>query len=318
MATTPDARFEDDVPVTICVTTRKRPELLGGLLRSIVDRAEFDPGTHLHEVLVIEGDPDRSAESVVAEVASTTEMPMRYVVHQPTGLARARARALAETPPGGILAFADDDEEVDTDWPAGLIRTMRETGAHLVAGHVVRRVPAGAPAGPAAALLRRTTHPHGAKMIAAPTANLAIDVDAVRGVGVDFDPAYDHSGGEDSAFTSSAVRAGLTIRWSEVGVLSEHVPAERLTESWMRTRARHGAATWLQVQAGARHPLVHRAIVVASAIGWALRGVARRFLGAVTGREVMAFDGKLDLARVRGAVDSLRGSTVETYGRAQN
>jgi succinoglycan biosynthesis protein ExoM len=267
---------------------------------------------------VVDGDPDRSAEPVVADISALRRVPLRYLAQQTPGLARARSEALAAAPAGSVLVFVDDDEEVESDWPAGLVRTMRSTGADLVAGPVVRKVPDHAPAAIADVLHRRPSYRHGEQMIAASTDNLAIDVDAVRRAGVDFDSRYDHSGGEDSAFTSSAVLAGLTVRWSDVGLVSEHVAPERLTEEWLLIRGRHGACTWLQVLGRTRSPWRQRASVAASAAGWAARGAVRRTVGRVRADDVARLDGKLDHARVLGAIDALRGTTIETYGRAQN
>jgi succinoglycan biosynthesis protein ExoM len=307
----------DDVAVVVAVTTRNRVALLEECLRSVVGRAELAPRSFLREVLVVDGDPARSAEAVVARVQRATRTPLRYIAQATPGLARARSDALAAAPAGSVLVFIDDDEQVETQWPAGLLGTMRQTGAHLVAGPVLRRVPPDAPAVLAAVLLRRPEHQHGQAMIAASTDNLAIDVDAVRAAAVDFDARYDHSGGEDSAFTTAAVQAGLRLHWSEVGLVSEHVPAERLTEPWLLTRARHGAATWLLARARTRRRPVQAAVVAASAAGWATRGTIRRMVGVAARRELLALDGRLDHARVRGALDALRGATVETYGRAQ-
>lgn len=308
----------EGVAVTIAVPTRQRPALLAQLLRSIRAHAAFEPGSYLDEVLVVDNDHARSAEIVAAQARNELGLPVRYVVHERPGVAQARSRALAEAAPGGILVFVDDDEELDaaSDWPAGLVRTMRETQADLVAGMVTRRLDGEADSAIVELLRVPTQHRHGEPMIAASAGNLAMKVDAVRDAGLDFDPRFDHVGGEDSAFTAAAVRAGLSLRWSAAGVLSEYTPVERRTESWLRVRARQGACTWLLIQ-GTTRPRPTQALL---ALGWAgafaLRGAVHGLVAVVTRREIERLRGRLDLARARGALDALRGSTVETYGRA--
>jgi succinoglycan biosynthesis protein ExoM len=313
----PGANGGHGTPVTIAIPTRDRVELLGLLLRSIRAHAVFEPGTYLHEILVVDNDPAGSAELAVRSLRAELGLAIRYVAHPTPGVAQARSRALAEVD-DGVLVFVDDDEVVDaaSDWPAGLLRTMHETDADLVAGLVTRRIDPEDRS--AVAQLLRVTAPyrHGEPMTAASTGNLAMEVGAIRRAGLTFDTRFDHVGGEDSAFTAAAVRAGLNLRWSDAGVLSEHTPADRLTERWLTTRARQGTFTWLKVHGADRPALLQVGNAAVRAGGFALRSVTNVIAGVLTRSDVRRLRGRLDRARAAGAIDALRGHTVETYGRA--
>ena len=110
----PDLAVEEAAPppsLTIAICTRDRPELLEGCLRSL-RAAGSDPA----EVLVVDNAPTDGRTREVATAAG-----VGYVVEPCPGLDIARNRALA-TDGGEVLAFVDDDVEVDRHWRDALLR----------------------------------------------------------------------------------------------------------------------------------------------------------------------------------------------------
>jgi GT2 family glycosyltransferase len=88
--------------VSVVVCTLGRSDSLRRTLASVAAQASAP-----FEVLVIDGDVQRSAEPVTMELAATSSAPIRYVAHEP-GLTKQRNAGLACTN-GDIVLFLDDD-----------------------------------------------------------------------------------------------------------------------------------------------------------------------------------------------------------------
>lgn len=97
-----------DEPVTIVIATRNRPESLGRCLRSVL------AGDHpAIRVIVVDNDPD---DERTARVVDAFDDPrVRYVRETRRGASVGRNRGLAEARTE-IVAFTDDDTEVDRHW----------------------------------------------------------------------------------------------------------------------------------------------------------------------------------------------------------
>jgi glycosyltransferase involved in cell wall biosynthesis len=109
----------DDPFVTIIVCTRDRAESLARALRSIlaVEYANF-------EVVLVDNAPTTDdTRSVINEF---NDPRARYVLEPVAGLSRARNRGLSEAR-GEIIAFTDDDVEVDSYWLRGLLHGFEHT-----------------------------------------------------------------------------------------------------------------------------------------------------------------------------------------------
>jgi GT2 family glycosyltransferase len=88
--------------ISVVIPTRRRPEPLRETLESI---KQSDPPPH--EVVVVDGDEERSAEAVVREV-----LPDARYLASPPGLTRQRNLALREVT-GNAVLFLDDDVTID-------------------------------------------------------------------------------------------------------------------------------------------------------------------------------------------------------------
>jgi GT2 family glycosyltransferase len=136
------------VTFSVIVATLARPERLGRSLRAIAALAP-PPG----EILVIDGDPARSAASVVATIAAdVAPLPIRYV-ESPPGLTRQRNVGL-DAATGDVVVFLDDDAALDSDAlavlaelyaaddVAGATGRVEEPASHRVGGQrsAVRRL----------------------------------------------------------------------------------------------------------------------------------------------------------------------------------
>ena len=109
--------------VAICIITRRRPDGLARLLRSLeVISAPDGVGV---EVVVVEND------APTEKPPPGTSLRIHHAFEPEPGIPAARNRTLeiALADPGiDALAFLDDDETVESDWLAALLRTRSRTG----------------------------------------------------------------------------------------------------------------------------------------------------------------------------------------------
>lgn len=117
--------------ITVVVATRNRPESLARCVRSLL-RSE-----HVElNVLVVDNDPaDDRTEAVVRSFADAR---VRCVREDRRGTSRGRNRGLVEAVGrgDGLVAFTDDDVEVDLGWAGRMAAALSEPGVACVCGPV--------------------------------------------------------------------------------------------------------------------------------------------------------------------------------------
>jgi glycosyltransferase involved in cell wall biosynthesis len=116
--------------VSVVVPTLGRSPVLRRLVRSVLD-GNMRP----REILLVVNDPDdRSVEELVQH--EFADQPVE-VVHAQRGAARARNAGAARAS-GSVLAFLDDDVEVDRHWLTGILRGFgRQTDVSCVTGLIM-------------------------------------------------------------------------------------------------------------------------------------------------------------------------------------
>jgi GT2 family glycosyltransferase len=117
--------------VTVALITYRRPEslerALGGLSRQQLDLA--------WELLVVDNDPEASAQERVEQWQSRFPVPVRYLVETASGAAHARNRAISAAA-APILVMQDDDVVAPPGWLQALIAPLRDGTADCVGGRV--------------------------------------------------------------------------------------------------------------------------------------------------------------------------------------
>lgn len=100
--------------ISVIICTRDHPEQFARSMRSVlaVDYPNF-------ELIVIDNAP--SDDAVERLVAETADPRVHYFLEPVAGLSRARNRGILEAD-GELIAFTDDDVEVDRGWLHGLLR----------------------------------------------------------------------------------------------------------------------------------------------------------------------------------------------------
>jgi succinoglycan biosynthesis protein ExoM len=248
----------------IAIPTCRRPAGLTQLLDSLAALVTE------HEVSVIVADNDADGHeglSVVGKLQaagyrwpiSAFLVPQRGISQVRNGLVAA-ATAVAEA---DYVLMLDDDETAEPGWLDEMIQVQRDTCADVVGGRVNRRFEGGKPSWvEGVSLLANKTGAGGSRVdLVNSTANILFVRSFLARLSLPvFDPAFGLTGGEDKEALMRAKRAGASFAWAERAVVSEQIPASRLTEGWvlksafrvgnsdMRVLLRH-RRSWMEVLA---------------------------------------------------------------------
>lgn len=242
-------------------------------------------------VLVVDNDPDGSAEELVGECAAQAPagLLVRYAIESKPGIAAARQRVIDEAGDADLLQFIDDDETPEPGWLRAMLQTYADFDQPAGVTGVVRPDYQGTP-DPwvvTGCFFVRKVYPTGTLVHAAPTSNLMLDLRQLRELGLSFDQRLGMRGGEDTLLTQQLTCAGRRIVYCQEAIVNDLVPSDRSTRAWVLRRARsvggvaahlvlletaEGPATWV---ARARLALGGLLRMVKGAGEWLL-GLARR------------------------------------------
>jgi glycosyltransferase involved in cell wall biosynthesis len=309
--------------LVVAVLTYRRPDRIAALVPVLVEQAadlERRVEGVTVSVLVVDNDAAGTGADAVADAVRThgagRAWPVTAVVEPEPGISAARNRALRASGDQDLLAFVDDDEVPHTGWLRALYETYRTTGAAAVSGPVTSRYAVEPEPWVVAGGFYDRSHRvglrTGAVIPAAATNNLLLDLRVVRRAGLLFDPALGFSGGEDTHFTSALTAAGGRIVWCAEAVVSDVVPADRLTRAYLLARtaglANASARVALMLARGRRRRVALRARTLCA-------GTARGALGMLqVARASARGDVALD-ARARRTLARSRGELLATFGR---
>jgi succinoglycan biosynthesis protein ExoM len=313
--------------LVVAVLTYRRPGRIAALVPVLVEQAaaltrRFEGVAA--SVLVVDNDAAGTGVAAVAEAAQAALVPVTAVIEPEPGISAARNRALRAPGDQDLLVFVDDDELPHTDWLLALYTTYRATGAAAVAGPVVSRYDVEPDPWVVAGGFYDRGHRlglhSGDTVPTAATNNLLLDLRVVRRAGLAFDPALGLSGGEDTHFTSSLTAAGGRIVWCAEAVVSDVVPADRLTRSYLLARTAGlasstvGAALLLAPGRGRRTAL--RARVLCAGLARGALGALQVARAALQGDVAGNARGRRSLARSRGELRAASGRVLLPYARS--
>ncbi|WP_405218074.1 glycosyltransferase family 2 protein [Agrococcus sp. Ld7] len=217
-------------PVLIAVPTFRRAGRLAGLIALI--RAEAATVRAPTRLLLVDNDPDRSAEQAAAALGVT------YLPEPLPGISAARQAALDAARADELVVMIDDDLVPEPGWLGGLIEAWRGHTPTVVMGYVRYVWPEGTdPWIAAGGFMRRTRFPTGTALSALATGNVLIDVAQARALGITFDLSLGLSGGDDLEFGRALLAAGGTIVASAESVARDEIVPERTSLAFVRKRA---------------------------------------------------------------------------------
>lgn len=212
------------IDVSLLICTRDRCASLGATLASIARAVDAAPALSIEVVVVDNGSRDATS-ALLTDWRAEQRFPIRLVVEERPGLARARNAGLARVR-GRIIAMTDDDCVLHRDYFTALAAVFAErAGAAIVGGRILPGNPADLPV-----TLKLEDHP----MIACPRAfpggfvmgaNLAFTRDVAMRVG-DFDERFGAGGpfvaAEDTDYLFRATRLGIALRYDPRFVVDHH------------------------------------------------------------------------------------------------
>ena len=277
--------------ISVVVCTRDRSAALARCLASLA-RLDSPP----HEIVVVDNAP---SDGETARVVAAT--PFRYVREDSPGLDRARNRGIAEAR-HDLIAFTDDDVEVEPGWLLALAAAFADTG---VAGVTGRVLPASLET-PAERLFQ--AYGNGMDKGAAPRrfdpaalkpadllraqavgvgANMAFRRQALAAVG-GFDPDLDAgtpaAGAGDLDLFHRLLAAGFILRYEPAAVVHHH---HRRTMAELRRQLRdNGRSYAVYLRKVWRRRTVPRPAVARFAAGWAA-WLAGRLARGLLGRHLL-------------------------------
>lgn len=297
--------------ITIGVITGGRTQGLERLLESLADLS-FSGERPALEVLVMDNHPEQLARAVCDRFRD--RLPVRHEVEPRRGIPFARNAVIAAADPAtDAIAFVDDDQTVDAGWLAELLAVRQRTGADVVTGPAVPRLPEDAPgwiAGSGAFDLLR--FPTGTARPFAFTHNVLTNMAVFRAVSPHFDERLVDTGGSDTHFYRRVREAGFSIVWADEAVAREWIPTERVRVRWLLQRALRigGTDAFIERDLAGRRAAWGRLPVRAGR--YAVRGLLRAAATPVRGRASLLAAGR-DLAHAGGMLAGLVGYRYPEY-----
>ena len=120
--------------VSVIIATYSRAALLDECLRHLSSQ-HFAPGD---EVIIVDNGSTDNTSDVVMRHQSAFVVPLQFLREPRPGKSHALTRALSAAG-GEVLAFLDDDVNVEANWLEVVRDTMRDPGIALMGGRVVPR-----------------------------------------------------------------------------------------------------------------------------------------------------------------------------------
>jgi succinoglycan biosynthesis protein ExoM len=247
----------DDIRVTVCACTYRRPAGLAALLDAVARQRFVRRARPRLSVMIVDNEGSEQARQLCDQFASASDVPIRYLHERRRGISHARNRCLEEVAADcDFIAMVDDDEIPEPDWTEQLLQAQADSGADVVEGRVVPVFPEGAPAWIVQGRyfgwhhdLNRA-HIPGQKVYPelkeARTNNVLIRGAVVRTQGLRFDPRFGLSGGGDVVFFRALHAAGHRIVYAPDARVRDMIPLERTNLGWLWRR-------WYRVGANTRY-----------------------------------------------------------------
>lgn len=230
-----------DVSVIIC--TYNREHWIGDAIQSLLDlRTE---GNVQYEIIVVDNASTDNTPEVIAQIANSSDRPVRYVREPRQGPSAARNRGIAEAK-GEWLAFVDDDERADPDWLLELLAMTAKKGVRVVGG-AVQLISSEASAQPLSPHLEQVLAPGGRRKYecrftpkhALNSGNQMLHRSVFDEIGV-----YKESwteGGEDTELFTRLYSAGVEAWYTPKAIVLHLVPPYRMSAGYVQ---------WLSLRQG--------------------------------------------------------------------
>ena len=259
--------------LAIVVCSFKRPQLLRQALRSIAAQTAPECPHGAINVYVVDNSDKGDAETIVAEEAAKSPLPIHWLAAHPANISVARnagVRASRED----FVAFIDDDQQLEPGWLAAVFAALGREEVDAWLGQVdgVFEAPEKTTAAIRNLFSRQIDQRTGFELFAfgpnkLPSISLATN-NAIfrRATAFDddrsFDPAFGCGGGEDYDLFCRLQRRHRRFFWLREAAVSEFVPASRCERAYLRRRFYAGGQAFAAAIArGGANPRAARWII---------------------------------------------------------
>lgn len=229
--------------LSVCICSFRRPQLLQVLLEDL-RRQDYPPDSF--EVLVLDNDPAGSAAAVLKQAATIFGARLQALALPQPNISLARNALIAAARHDWIVMI-DDDESAPPDWLKQMVAAQRRWQADVVFAPVLPEYHPQVPG-----WIRRGGYFERSRLASgtsidhknARSGNVLMRrsvLDALRRrdglASGPFDPAYGRTGGEDSMLFRQLDAYGARMIWCDEAAVSEMVPPERASASWLLQRS---------------------------------------------------------------------------------
>lgn len=238
--------------IIICIATCNRPQGLRRTLESVAALVT----EHQLEVLVADNDAARKEGIAMVELLASRgyRWPVKALLVAERGIPLVRnALVTAALARPGVthVAMLDDDEAASPLWIDALVDAAQQWSADVVGGAVLREMDSAvAPWAARHPLLQAKRRGRsGPVALVDSTANVLIAAPALRAMGErPFDDRMALTGGSDKQLFSRMARKGCRFAWAEDALVTELIPASRVTARWLLMRGYRLGMTDMMVE----------------------------------------------------------------------
>ncbi|MFQ5903112.1 MAG: glycosyltransferase [Candidatus Binatia bacterium] len=234
---------------SLVIPTYNRAQMVRSLLSSL-EKVRIVKDTEC-EIVIVDNNSCDDTQDVVRDFKIKEPLRLRYFVEKKQGSSHARNRGIREAK-GGIIAFLDDDETVDSEWMVAVGEAFERFQCVGVAGKVVPKWEFPCPdwytqegryriVGPTAGYnLGDAYKEYSMETLMPPTANLAVKREVFGKYGyfrTDKGPVgnqHDYSIGEDTEFCLRLVKAGERLIYSPRAIVYNVVHEDRVTKAYCK------------------------------------------------------------------------------------
>lgn len=305
----------NQLKVVIGIPTFKRPQGVRRLLESISKQvAGFEP-----MVLVAdnEGDNGVGLATVQQILAEGYPLPLKAIAVNERGISQVRNALMHEAfdnMQADLLAMIDDDEWVEPQWIASLVKVQQQTNADVVGGSVAPEFEVAPPAwakGLHIYYQSDSTYSGTVDLIDG-TTNVLLSRNIVDAYPEErFDPFYSLVGGGDKEFFTRIKRRGATFAFAHEAQAHEIFGASRLTKKWALERAyRIGAGDIRIISKNNPTAVIWLRELSKLSAALVLSGVMSVLMLGVPHKKMKA---RLKFARQLGKLSALKGTQKAVY-----
>ena len=296
--------------IAICIITRKRPKGLARTLASL-DELVVPDGCLVEVVVVDNDDPDAASEHPLPPVGGSQ---VHRVAEPKPGIPFARNRAIEEARArADYLAFIDDDETVEKDWLVRLMEVRDASGADIVTGPALPRLPESSPGwAERSGIYGCHRYVTGEERPWAFTHNVLASTRLFDDPDFRFDEAMQYTGASDTQLFRKLREAGHRIIWADDAIAWEWYPESRVNYRWAFARSYRIGVTDAHMELRRNRRVGTKIRLSWLAMRYGVRGVLRGVAGLMHPSTALACCG-WDLARGIGLVGGIFGARYDEY-----